>query len=138
MKHVSEAVGSGGRLGRVRSTSGSYDHEVRIPGVKADGVTPEEMIAGAWVACFGMTFIDAARAADTDATEVEYSAQVTIEAANGIYTITEATLTIDAPELDPGLVDELAVRTHQVCPVSKVLTEGVAKVEIVNAAAKSA
>lgn len=138
MKHVSEAVGSGGRLGRVRSTSGSYDHEVRIPGMKTDGVTPEEMIAGAWVACFGMTFIDAARGAEVDATEVEYSAQVTLEAANGTYTITKATLTIDAPALDPDLVDELAERTHQVCPVSKVLTEGVAKVEIYNAASQSA
>lgn len=138
MKHVSEAVGSGGRLGRVKSTSGSYDHEVRIPGMKADGVTPEEMIAGAWVACFGMTFIDAARSAEVDATEVEYSAQVTLEAANGTYTITKATLTIDAPALDSDLVDELAERTHQVCPVSKVLTEGVAKVEIYNAASQSA
>lgn len=138
MKHVSEAVGSGGRLGRVRSTSGSYDHEVRIPGMKAEGVTPEEMIAGAWVACFGMTFIDAARSAEVDATAVEYHGKVTLEAAKGTYTITEATLTIDAPELDPDLVDELAERTHQVCPVSKVLTEGVAKVEIYNAASQSA
>ncbi|MEZ5075930.1 MAG: OsmC family protein [Solirubrobacterales bacterium] len=121
----------------MKSLSGSYDHDVRIPGMKAEGVTPEEMIAGAWVACFGMTFIDAARKAGVDASEVEYRARVVLESSDGTYTITEAALTIDAPDLVASLVDDLAERTHQVCPVSKVLSEGVAQIDIVNAAAQT-
>ena len=125
MKHVSEAVGRGGRLGTIKSLSGSYEHEVRIPGMKAAGVTPEELIAGAWVACFGMTFIDAARAYDIEATGVHYHGSVVLDARNGDYTITDATMEVDAPDIDEAVLGELIETTHARCPVSKLLAGGV-------------
>ncbi len=135
MRHVSEAVGRGGRLGTIEALSGSYEHDVRIPGMKAKGVTPEELLAGAWVACFGMTFIEAARRRDIDATDVEYKAAVVLEASNGEYTITEARLDVDAPDIDPGVRDALIEHTHLHCPVSKLLRAGVAALHVASGSA---
>jgi organic hydroperoxide reductase OsmC/OhrA len=103
---------------------------VRLPGVKRTGVTPEELIAGAWVACFGATFIEEAGAREIQAAEVQYKASVVLEAAGGDYTITEANLQIDAPTIEPAALGDLIEQTHAKCPVSKLLTGGVANVAI--------
>ncbi len=130
MRHVSEAIGQGGRLGSIESLSGSYQHEVRIPGVKRTGVTPEELLAGAWAACFGMVFIELARAAGLDATDVRHKASVVLEADRGEYTITEATLEVLVPDIEPPTVARLIDDAHRRCPVSKLLTGGVASVDV--------
>lgn len=98
--------------------------------MKRDGVTPEELIAGAWAACFGMTFIDSARSRDIDATTVEYKARVVLDFVDGEYTITKANLQIDAPDIDPELLRNLIDQTHARCPVSKALTNGVANLSL--------
>lgn len=125
MRHVSEAIGTGGRLGTVEAVPPSYKHALRIPGLKGDGVTPEEMIAGAWVACFGMTFIDRARQRDVDASEARYRARVTLESEQDNYTITEASLEVSAPDIEPEALDELIRESHSRCPVSKLLSGAV-------------
>lgn len=130
MKQVSEAIGHGGRLGKIQSVSGSYDHDVRIPGMKTNGVTPEEFLAGAWVACFGMTFMEAARSRDIDATDTQYKASVSLESSDDGYTITEASLKVDALGIDEAVQNELIEYTHTHCPVSKLLTAGIATLNV--------
>lgn len=124
---VGEAVGRGGRLGHVRSGSGSYDHEVRLPGVKSEGVTPEEFLAGAWVACFGMTFIGRARSRGIDATEYEFSASVSLESSDGNYTIVEAAMTVEGGPIESDTLAALIAESDLNCPVSKVFQTGIPK-----------
>ena len=124
---VGEAVGRGGRLGQVRSVSGSYDHEVRIPGQKSEGVTPEEFLAGAWAACFGMTLIGRARGKGLDASAAEFSASVALESANGTYTIVEATMAVECDSIEPEALAALIAESDVHCPVSKVFQTGIPK-----------
>jgi organic hydroperoxide reductase OsmC/OhrA len=123
-------VGSGGRLGTIESVSGSYRHDVTLPGMKRAGVIPEELIAGAWVACFGATFIEIAEARKIDATEVEYEASVVLESEQAEYTITEAWLEVMADGIERSALERLIETTHAHCPVSKLLTAGAASVEV--------
>jgi organic hydroperoxide reductase OsmC/OhrA len=130
MRHVSKAVGTGGRMGTIASESGSYRHDVTLPGEKRNGVIPEELIAGAWVACFGATFIEIAEARRIDATEVAYEASVVLESSGTEYTITEAWLEVMAGDIERSKLERLIETTHQHCPVSKLLTAGARSVEV--------
>jgi osmotically inducible protein OsmC len=134
VKHVSEARGRGGRAGTIESASGSYRHDVTLPGLRRPGVTPEELLAGAWVACFGATFIEFAEARGADADAAEYKATVVLEAHDDEYTITEAVLEVDAPAIDSEALEELLATSHQHCPVSKLFTAGARRVEVKAAA----
>lgn len=130
MRHVSRAVGKGGRMGTIESASGSYQHDVTLPGMDRAGVTPEELIAGAWVACFGATFIEIAEARHIDATAVEYEASIVLEADSDEYTITEALLEVLAADIERPTLERLIATSHKHCPVSKLLAGGATSVQV--------
>jgi len=95
--------------------------------MKREGVIPEELIAGAWVACFGATFIEIAEARKHEVSTVSYEASVVLEAEKDVYTITEATLDVFAPDIERGALIQLIESSHKHCPVSKLLVSGAAK-----------
>jgi osmotically inducible protein OsmC len=130
MRHVSKATGRGGRVGTIESVSGSYQHDVTLPGMKRPGVIPEELIAGAWVACFGATFIEIAEAREIDATAVEYEASIVLESDKDEYTITEASLEVIGADIGRSKLERLIATSHAHCPVSKLLTGGAASVQV--------
>jgi organic hydroperoxide reductase OsmC/OhrA len=98
--------------------------------MKRVGVTPEELIAGAWVACYGATFIEIAEARHIHATGVEYEASITLDNDGSEYTITEASLQVRAPDIEPSVLKRLIDTAHVHCPVSKLLTAGAMSVQV--------
>ncbi len=128
---VSRAMARGGREGEVWSSNGSYRHSTKIAGTERDGVTPEELIAGAWAACYGTTFSSLAKARRVDVAEPVIEAAVTLSSSAGTYTITQADLrvVIDVP-VPPETLEKLIEEAHGRCPVSKVLTHGAEEVTV--------
>jgi organic hydroperoxide reductase OsmC/OhrA len=90
------------------------------------------MIAGAWTACFGTTLLHVARGHGVDTSEAVCRATVTLDADHekGEYTISEAKLSVYAPGAEPDALEAALKETHTKCPVSKVLTSGVADLEV--------
>jgi organic hydroperoxide reductase OsmC/OhrA len=128
---VSRAGARGGRTGEVWSLNSSYRHQTTIAGTDREGVTPEELIAGAWAACYGTTFASLAKARRVEVGTPLIEAAVTLSSSAGTYTITEADLrvVVDVP-VPPDKLDELIEEAHGRCPVSKVLSSGAEEVTV--------
>lgn len=122
---TSKAKNVGGRAGRVWSDTGSYDHQVVMPGAPAEGVTPEELIAGAWASCFGSAFEFMANKHGLDASGVEIRAAVTLNSdlENVQFDIVRGELKV-ALDGDNDLIDQVIAASHDVCPVSKLMQDG--------------
>jgi organic hydroperoxide reductase OsmC/OhrA len=130
-QYVYTAVGKGGRDGEIRSTSGSYHLHTRLPDSRAEGVTPEEMIAGAWAACFGTTLFFVARehGVDLGETVVEAKVTYTVDHQTPLYEVVRAELTAVIPdEVAEG--NAILEQAHARCPISKLITRGVAEVAV--------
>jgi len=121
------ATGTGGRDGRVWSSTGSFDHQVIPAGSKRDGTTPEELIAGAWAACFGTTLVHVARSHGIDASAAVVAATIVFDAdhENGRYVISRGELKAHVPGTEVEHLQPVMIETHAVCPVSKMLQAGV-------------
>ena len=132
---VSRAKARGGREGEVWSTNGTYRHDTTIAGTAREGVTPEELIAGAWAACYGTTFASLAKARRVEVETPTIETAVTLSSAAGTYTITRAELrvVVNVP-VPPTRLDQLIEEAHGRCPVSKVLTHGAEEVTVRRAA----
>ena len=132
---VSRAKARGGREGEVWSSNESYRHTTKIAGTERDGVTPEELIAGAWAACYGTTFSSLARARRVEVAEPVIEAAVTLSSSAGTYTITQGELRVlvEVP-VPPDTLEKLIEEAHSRCPVSKVLTHGAEEVTVRRAA----
>jgi osmotically inducible protein OsmC len=128
---VSHANARGGRSGEVWSINGSYRHNTTLAGSERAGVTPEELIAGAWAACYGTTFASLAQARKIEVATPVIQTAVTLSSSAGTYTITRAELrvAIEVP-VPPATLDQLIEEAHGLCPVSKVLGHGVEEVTV--------
>jgi lipoyl-dependent peroxiredoxin len=128
---VSRANARGGREGEVWSSNDSYRLATKLAGTAREGVTPEELIAGAWAACYGTTLASRARARRVDVGEPVIETAVTLSSSAGTYTITRAELrvVIDVP-VPPDTLDQLIKEADGRCPVSKVLVHGAEEVAV--------
>lgn len=129
MDYSSTARATGGRRGRVWTETGSIDSKVVPPGVNAPGVTPEELLAGAWAACYGGAYAFEARLAGVT-TDPEFHVDVVLSVNDGTYEITRATLTVMATSGDPAALRDIAEKAHIRCPVSKVFANGMSSVNV--------
>lgn len=128
---VSRASARGGRTGEVWSMNGSYRHDTTIAGTEREGVTPEELIAGAWAACYGTTFASLAKARRVEVGTPVIETAVTLSSSAGTYTITQAQLRLVSDvALPPETLDQLIEEAHGRCPVSKVLSHGAEEVTV--------
>jgi len=134
---TSNAVGTGGRGGRVWSESKSYEHAVGIPGVASNGVTPEELLAGAWAACFGGAFLLIAGNHGIDASAARFHTAVTLDSdlQNMRFDITRVQLEVELAGVDDATVDMVLAEAHDICPVSKLFVNGAGEVTLGRAAA---
>lgn len=132
---VSRASARGGRTGEVWSANDSYRHDTTMAGSKRQGVTPEELIAGAWAACYGTTFASLAKARKVEVDTPVIETAVTLSSSGGTYTISRAELwvVLEVP-VPPETLDQLIEEAHSRCPVSKVLTHGAAEITVRRAA----
>src|SRR6478672_4201286 len=74
------------------------------------GTNPEELIAAAHAGCFTMALAFQLQAAGFTATELSTEAAVSLDQADGGFTITKSALTLRAkiPNIDQAKFDELA------------------------------
>ena len=87
------------------------------------GTNPEELIAAAHAGCFTMALAFQLQAAGFTATELSTEAAVSLDQADGGFTITRSALTLRAkiPNIDQAKFDELAHAAELNCPVSKLM-----------------
>jgi osmotically inducible protein OsmC len=87
------------------------------------GTNPEELIAAAHAGCFTMALSLILGNAKLTAEQMETSAKVTLEQAEGGYAITAVHLTLKAriPGADQATFEKLAGLAKAGCPVSKLL-----------------
>lgn len=133
MEYISQISATGGRGGRVWNESGSLDTAVGAPGVRAEGVTPEELLAAAWGACYGSAYAAEARAAGV-ATDPKFEVEVVLSVHDGIYTISRAALRVVAPDDDPSAVRATAALADARCPISKMFGNGIDEVIVTTVA----
>jgi lipoyl-dependent peroxiredoxin len=131
--YTAEATSSGGgRDGRVRTSDGVLDVELKLPpalGGPGGATNPEQLFAAAYAACFHGALRLVARN-----TGVRVSDDATVDAAidlskDATSFAIGATLTVHLPGLDQSQADELVSAAHEVCPYSKA-TRGNVEVEL--------
>ena len=131
--YTAEATSSGGgRDGRVRTSDGVLDVELKLPpalGGPGGATNPEQLFAAAYASCFHGALRLVARnkgvRISDDATVV---AAIDLGKDDTSFAI-GATLTVHLPGLDQEQADELVAAAHQVCPYSKA-TRGNVPVEL--------
>ena len=98
-----------------------YGFASRFEGQK--GSNPEELIGAAHAACFTMALSLILGEAKLTATQMDTSADVTLEQVAGGYAITSSKLTLKAkiPGATNATFQELAAKAKAGCPVSKLL-----------------
>jgi osmotically inducible protein OsmC len=98
-----------------------YGFASRFEGQK--GSNPEELIGAAHAACFTMALSLILGEAKLTATQMDTSAEVTLEQVAGGYAITSSKLTLKAkiPGATNATFQELAAKAKAGCPVSKLL-----------------
>ena len=98
-----------------------YSYRTRFE--SQSGTNPEELIAAAHAGCFTMALAFQLQAAGLTATELNTEAAVSLDQADGGFTITKSALTLRAriPGIDQAKFDELTGNAEKGCPVSKLL-----------------
>ena len=87
------------------------------------GSNPEELIGAAHAACFTMALSLILGEAKFTAEQMDTTAKVTLEQADGGFSIPAVHLTLRAkiPGIDQATFEELATKAKAGCPVSKLL-----------------
>src|SRR4051812_21193904 len=98
-----------------------YGFAARFEGQR--GSNPEELIAAAHASCFAMTVSLILGEAKLTATQMDTSAEVTLEQVDGGFAITAVHLTLKAkiPGADQATFEKLTGMAKAGCPVSKLL-----------------
>jgi lipoyl-dependent peroxiredoxin len=127
-KHGSAAWQGGIKDGKgaISTESGAlnaypYGFASRFEGQR--GSNPEELIGAAHAACFTMALSLILGEAQLTASQMDTTADVTLEQVEGGYAITAVHLTLKAkiPGADQATFEKLAAKAKAGCPVSKLL-----------------
>lgn len=131
--YTAEAIATGaGRAGEVRSSDGVIDEQLAIPkelgGPGGDATNPEQLFAAGYAACFNSALALVARQAKIDMPSSSVTAQVGIGPQGSGFGLT-VTLTVNIPNVDSAVAEDLAAKAHMVCPYSNA-TRGNIEVEL--------
>lgn len=87
------------------------------------GSNPEELIAAAHAGCYAMALSGNFDAAGVKAEAIDAKAVVTLDTSGDAPTVTKIHLTVTAkvPGLDAAKFAELAEKTKETCPISRLL-----------------
>ncbi len=121
--YTAEATSSGGgRDGRVRTSDGILDADVKMPpalGGPGGATNPEQLFAAAYATCFhGALRLVARNKGVTVPDGATIDASVSLAPDDTSFGIS-AVITAHLPGLDQAQADELIQGAHQVCPYSK-------------------
>ena len=128
--YTAKAHVTGGREnGAGRTSDGSLDVKLSLPGSSRPGTNPEQLFAVGWSACFeGAMGVAARNMKVALPADTAIDAEVDLCQAAGGYFI-QARLNISLPGMDRKAAEELVKASHQICPYSKA-THGNISVEI--------
>jgi osmotically inducible protein OsmC len=101
---------------------GPYSFSSRFENGK--GTNPEELIGAAHAGCFSMAFSGALTEAGFTPTKISTTAKVHLEKGPKGFTIVLVELMTEGqvPNIDSGKFQEIAEKSKQNCPVSRLLT----------------
>ncbi|MEA5454727.1 organic hydroperoxide resistance protein [Sinomonas sp. JGH33] len=117
-----------GRNGRIQSTDGHLDAQVRVPselGGPGGATNPEQLFAAGYAACFHSALKRVAAQEKANASESEVVADVSLHALpEGGYGLAAA-LEITLPEIDRETAEVLVAKAHRICPYSNATRDNV-------------
>ncbi|TKT88641.1 organic hydroperoxide resistance protein [Dyadobacter frigoris] len=120
--YTATATATGGRNGKVTSSDGVLDLEVRIPkemgGANNDYTNPEQLFAAGYAACFdsALSLIIKRNKVTTRMTTVTAHVGIGKDEAEGFGLV--VTLEANIPGVEQSVADDLIAQAHQVCPYS--------------------
>ena len=119
--YTATATAHGGREGRVKSSDGNLDANLRLPkemgGSGGAGTNPEQLFAAGYAACFESALRLVARQTQKPLKDANITAHVTLNADEGKY-ILSVQLVGKLEGLSPEEALALMHAAHQVCPYS--------------------
>lgn len=120
--YTASATATGGRNGRVRSSDGVLDLEVRMPkelgGSGGAYTNPEQLFAAGYAACFDSALNHVIRAAKLRTGETSVQAEVGIgKRTDGGFGLA-VQLHVRIPGVEQAVAQELVEKAHQTCPYS--------------------
>jgi osmotically inducible protein OsmC len=120
--YTAKATATGGRNGKVTSTTGALDIEVRIPkemgGPSGNYLNPEILFAGGYAACFDSALNHIIKAEKVQTGTTSVTAEVSIgKLDNGGFGLA-VILDANVPGVDQETAEALVNKAHQVCPYS--------------------
>ncbi len=129
MEKVYTAVvtAKGGRNGHIRSSDGILDTDVRKPremGGEGEATNPEQLLAGAWGACYLGALGSVAKKHGIDTSEATVDVHVAFNKDGEEYALS-AELEVHVPGITTEEAQKLADKAHAVCPYSKATRNNV-------------
>jgi lipoyl-dependent peroxiredoxin len=114
--------------GVLRTGKGGYEGNFSFQSrfEEGEGTNPEELIGAAHAGCYSMALSGGLTTAGFPPTSVDTSAAVQFELVGGAPTITRIDLSTvaDVPGIDEAQFLEIAEKTKETCPISRLLAPG--------------
>ncbi|KRF13439.1 organic hydroperoxide resistance protein [Paenibacillus sp. Soil787] len=131
--YTATATAEGGREGKVTSSDGVIDLELKVPkelgGPGGHATNPEQLFAAGYAACFDSALKLIIRTKKVQVESTKVTASITIgKDGSGGYELA-AKLDVSVNGVEPDVAKELAEAAHQFCPYSKA-TKGNIEVEV--------
>jgi lipoyl-dependent peroxiredoxin len=122
--YTAQVTAEGGRNGRVVSSDGLIDLEVKMPkslgGSGGEATNPEQLFAAGYAACFDSALnlvIRKKRLKEVDSTKVTANVSIGKDTDGGFALAAQLDVQING--VDKETAQELLEAAHQVCPYSK-------------------
>ncbi|TXK74820.1 organic hydroperoxide resistance protein [Paenibacillus sp. N3.4] len=131
--YTAVATANGGRNGKVRSSDGVLDLDVKMPkelgGAGGAATNPEQLFAAGYSACFdsALNLVIRTKRVEVESTSVTAHVSIGKTDDGGFGLAVQLDVTIKG--VSPEIAEELAHAAHQVCPYSKA-TRGNIEVNI--------
>lgn len=131
--YTAKALAHGGRQGKVESTDGVINMDLRMPkelgGQGGEATNPEQLFAAGYAACFDSALNMVARMKRIKINDTVVEAQVSIgKEEDGAFGLS-AKLVVTIPDIDQESAEELVKAAHETCPYSRA-TRGNMEVEL--------
>lgn len=131
--YTATATAEGGREGKVISSDGVIDLELKVPkelgGPGGHATNPEQLFAAGYAACFdsALKLIIRTKKVQVESTKVTASISIGKDGSGGFELAAKLDVSVNGVEAD--VAKELVEAAHQFCPYSKA-TKGNIEVEV--------
>ena len=120
--YTAHATATGGRNGKVNSSDGVLELEVRTPkemgGAGGAYTNPEQLFAAGYSACFDSALSHVIRATKVKTGTTTVTAHVGIGKNDSEGFGLVITLEANVPDVEQSVAEDLVAKAHQVCPYS--------------------